>query len=175
MEYKTTITNKQGRVIDVAIFPIESELDFKDKKIKDARAYCFYKDQMVLVWAKDHWNTPGGALEEGENARDAVRREVKEETNMNVIRQRFVCLQTYSFQEPVLENEKGQSYQTVSICLVEPYGEFISDPDGDVDKIKLIDPKDYKQYLDWGERGDKLMERVLDVKRQMDTEVNYVS
>lgn len=28
------------------------------------------------------------------------------------------------------------------------YGEFISDPDGDVFEIKLIDPKDYKQLIE---------------------------
>ena len=39
-------------------------------------------------------------------------------------------------------------YQLRSFCLVEPIGEFISDPAGSVTEIKLIDPKDYKKYFD---------------------------
>jgi hypothetical protein len=49
----------------------------------------------------------------------------------------------------------------------------VRDTCGDITEIKLIDPKDYKQYLDWGERGDILMQRALDVKKQIDLEINY--
>ena len=37
--------------------------------------------------------------------------------------------------------------QTRSFCVVEPYGEFVADPDGDITKIELINPKDYKNIL----------------------------
>lgn len=174
MEYKTTITDNHDRVIDVLITSIKSELDFKDKRIKDARAYCFCDGQFVLVWGNGHWNTPGGALEGGEDPRVAVRREVKEETNMKVVKQRFIFLQTYTRRDLPDEHEKKVSYQTVSACLVEPDGNFHSDPDGDITRIELVSSADYKKYLDWGERGDILMQGALDAKRQMDLEVNYV-
>jgi hypothetical protein len=45
--------------------------------------------------------------------------------------------------------------------MVEPYGPFTSDPDGDVTEIRLIDPADYKKYFDWGEVGERIMERAL--------------
>ena len=45
MEFKTIIKNKQNQDIQVLMTPIESELDFQGKKIKDARAYCFYGDK----------------------------------------------------------------------------------------------------------------------------------
>jgi 8-oxo-dGTP pyrophosphatase MutT (NUDIX family) len=173
MDFETTTQDKQGRVIRVVVTPIEGEQAFRDKRIKDARAYCFCGDKFVLVWAKDHWNTPGGALEVGENPRDAARREVQEETNMKVLKQSFIFLQAYSILDLPSDDERKTSYQTVLVCLVEPYGDFHVDPDGDITEIKLINPKDYKQYLDWGERGDILMERALDIKRQMDLEVNY--
>ncbi len=51
--------------------------------------------------------------------------------------------------------------QTRSFCIVEPYGPFVSDPDGDVTEIKLIDPADYKKYFDWGKVGERIMERAL--------------
>ena len=56
----------------------------------------------------------------------------------------------------------GINTQIRSVCLVEPVGDFVSDPDGDITEIKLIDPKDYKKYFDWGVVGDRLMERVLE-------------
>ena len=54
-------------------------------------------------------------------------------------------------------------YQLRYACIVEPYGEFISDPAGSITEIKLIDPKDYKQYFDWGKIGDRILERALEM------------
>ncbi|HEV7702204.1 MAG TPA: hypothetical protein VGO63_02045 [Candidatus Paceibacterota bacterium] len=41
------------------------------------------------------------------------------------------------------------------------------DPDGGITEIKLIDPKDYKKYFDWGSVGDRLMEQALSLKSGM--------
>jgi len=64
--------------------------------------------------------------------------------------------------------------QTRSVCIVEPFGPFTNDPDGDITKIELIDPANYKKYFDWGEIGDHIMQRALELKMQMDLEMNYV-
>jgi hypothetical protein len=56
------------------------------------------------------------------------------------------------------------------VCIVEPDGAFVCDPDGDITKIELINPKDYKKYFDWGEIGDHIMQRSLELKAQMDLE-----
>ena len=42
----------------------------------------------------------------------------------------------------------------------------ISDPDDDITEIKLIDPKDYKQYFDWGENGDRIMKKAIEKLNQ---------
>ena len=169
MQIKSTLTNHSGQVLDVVYNDINSERDLGDKKIKGVHAYCFYKDKLVLVYAekKGYWAPPGGGVEEGESLREAVRREVKEETNMKVIKHRFIGCQDIF--EP-----QGINSQTRSVCIVEPYGPFVADPDGDITKITLIDPKDYKKYFDWGEIGDHLMRRALELKAQMDLETNYV-
>jgi ADP-ribose pyrophosphatase YjhB (NUDIX family) len=144
MEIQSTLTNRSGKVLNVTYKDIDSELDFKDKKISGVHAYCFYKDKLVVVYSdqKGYWTPPGGGVEIGESARDAVTREVKEETNMKVLKQRFVGLQEIS--------ELGKIVtQTRSICIVEPYGPFLEDPDEkEITKIELIDPKDYKKYFD---------------------------
>lgn len=165
MEIKTILTNRSGQVLNVAYRDIDSELDLKDKKISGVHAYCFYKDKLVIVYAesKGYWTPPGGGVEEGETARDAVRREIKEETNMKVLKQRFIGYQDIS--EP-----KGVVSHIRSVCIVEPYGDFTADIDGEVTEIKLIDPKEYKKYFDWGVVGDRLMQRALELKTQMQAE-----
>jgi len=169
MEIKSTLTNRSGEVLDVVYYDINSELDLSDKKIQGVHAYCFYGDKLVLVYSesKGYWTPPGGGVEEGEDAWTAVRREVKEETNMKVLKQRFIGCQD-------IAESKGVVSHTRSVCIVEPYGPFLSDPDGEVTKIELVDPKDYNKYFDWGEIGDHIMQRALELKVQMDVETNYV-
>lgn len=169
MEIKSTLKNRSGQVLDVIYRDIDSELDFKDKKISGVHAYCFYKDKLVIVYAdsKGYWTPPGGGVGEGEDPRDAVRRELKEETNMQVLRQRFIGYQEITESEGVVS-------QTRSVCIVEPHGDFISDPDGDITEVKLIDPSEYKKYFDWGVIGDRLIQRALEVKAQMQLELHDI-
>jgi ADP-ribose pyrophosphatase YjhB (NUDIX family) len=168
MEIRSTLKNNSGQVLSILYRDIDSELDLKGQEIKGVHAYCFYNEKLVLVYSdkKGYWTPPGGGVEIGESARDAVTREVREETNMKVLKQRFV-----GFQE-IFEPERVVN-QTRSVCIVEPYGPFIEDPDGEITRIELIDPKDYKKYFDWGPIGDHIMERVLALKAQMDLELNY--
>jgi ADP-ribose pyrophosphatase YjhB (NUDIX family) len=164
MEIRSSLTNRSGQVVEVMYRDIDSDLDIKDKKISGVHAYCFYEDNLVVVYAdsKGYWTPPGGGVEAGESARDAVIREVKEETNMRVLKQRFIGFQEISELGSIVN-------QTRSVCIVEPYGPFVADPDGgEITEIKLTDPKDYKKYFDWGEIGDHLMERALEIKTQMD-------
>ena len=169
MQIKSTITNNKGQVFDVVYKDIESENDFKEKNISGVHALCFYKDKLVVVYSKSkgYWGPPGGSVEKGENVRDAIRREVKEETNMKVTKVRFIGYQEISKPDGVI-------YQARPVCIVEPYGDFVNDPDGDVTEIKLINPKDFKEYFDWGVVGDRLMERALEIKAQIELELNYV-
>ncbi len=166
MEIKSTLTNLAGQVLNVTYRDIESEQDIGDKKISGVHAYCFYQGKMVVVYAasKGFWTPPGGGVEDGEGPYDAVQREVKEESNMRVTKQQLLGYQD------IFEPERVVT-QTRSVCLVEPDGPFVNDPDGDITEIKLIDPKDYKQYFDWGIVGDHLIQRALEIKAQMEAEI----
>lgn len=150
-------------MFDVVYTDLDNESELTDKKIHAVHAYCFYGDKLVLVYSdqKGYWAPPGGSVEEGEYISAAVVREVKEETNMKVLSQRIIGCQD-------IEEPQGLVSQTRSVCIVEPYGPFVSDPDGDVTQIHLIYPKDYKKYFDWGEIGDRLMERALELKDEME-------
>jgi hypothetical protein len=86
---------------------------------------------------------------------------------MNVLRQRFIGYQDITEAKDIVS-------QARSVCIVEPYGDFTVDPDGDVTEIKLIDPADYKKYFDWGTVGDRLMQRALELQSQMQTGLDYI-
>ena len=159
MEIKSKLHKRTGEVFDV-VYMEDDYLDNLEGKILQAvHAYCFYKDKMMVVYAdnKGYWTPPGGGIEQGESVEEAVTREVKEETNMKVLHQEIIGYQD------IYEPEKTIR-QTRSFCIVEPYGDFVADPDGDISKIELIDPQDYKNYFDWSAIGDRIMQRAIELK-----------
>ena len=161
-EIKSTMKTRQGGILPYTYRDLNNLAEIANLKVNCVHAYCFCGDKLVLVYAKEKnlWSPPGGGVEPGESVEEAVSREVREETNMKVLKQEII-----GYQE-IFESNKIV-IQTRSICLVEPYGPFVSDPDGDITEIKLIDPKDYRQYFDWGEVGEYLMERALDLLKKL--------
>ena len=140
---------------------IDSLDEIKGEKIKGVHAYCFYGDKIVVVYSKEkgRWGPPGGAVESGETIEEAVTREVLEETNMRVLKQKvFGYLETF---------EPEKTIQTRSVCIVKPIGDFVRDPDGDVTEIKLINSKDINDYFNWGESGEHQLKRALVLKETL--------
>lgn len=127
---------------------------------KQIYGVCFVGDKMVIV--KDGksgtWMLPGGRPEEGENFEQALKREIQEESNMEVLSWGPVGFQHCT-------DSSGKEYnQLRTWCVVRPYGEFVSDPGGNTSEIKLVDPNDYKTYFDWGEIGDEIVKRSVELK-----------
>lgn len=163
-KFKSTFKSQDGtRVFDYSYSYIDDFSELGDTKIKAVRAFCFCDDKLVLVWSdkKNNWMPPGGGVEMGETPEVAIIREIKEETNMRVIK--HIPLGFIEVSEP-----DGMVTETRSFCLVEPDGPFTVDPDGDITEIKLVDPVDYKKYFDWGEVGDYIMQRALELLREME-------
>ena len=159
MEIKSTLKNRSGQILNTVYSESNPLLDLDDKILKLVHVFCFYGNKMILVkHPKSGWMPPGGHIEPGETFEETVIREVKEETNMKVLYQKLIGFLDVSEPETVIR-------QIRSFCLVEPYGPFVSDPDGEIKEIKLIDPKDYKQYFDWGEIGDHIMKRACEIKK----------
>lgn len=163
MQYKTKFINRSGQELDLIYYEgVDPMQDLEGKVFQAAHAFCFYNNKLVLVRHKDHgWQPPGGGIEEGETYEQATVREVQEETNMKVLYQELVGF--VDIYEP-----KRIIRQTRSFCMVEPYGDFVADPDEDITEIKLINPKDYKKYFDWGDNGDLLIKKVFEMKNKYD-------
>lgn len=163
MEIKNQITNTTGKVFEVTYRDEDPGINLGDAVLRGVHSYCFYENKIVIVCnTKKEWTPPGGSIEPGETYKEASIREVKEEANMKVLKQEYI-----GYQDIWIADENRTVRQARMVCIVEPYGDFESDPDGDIVEIKLIDPADYKQYFDWGEIGDHIMNRALEMKELM--------
>ncbi len=159
MEIKSQFKSRNGEMVDYVFREGFDPMGGLDGKVLQAvHGFCFYGDKLVVVYANDkgYWTFPGGSIEPGETWQEATTREIKEESNMKVLHQELIgYIDVY---------EKDRTIrQTRSFCIVEPYGDFVSDPDGDISEIKLIDPKDYGQYVKWGEIGDHIVKRAMEM------------
>jgi len=127
---------------------------------------CFLNGKIILGLHGhgdfSHWKIIGGTREVGENARGTLVREIFEESNMEVLEYKPI-----GFQKVKGEDEKIW-YQLRSWCKVKPLGEFVSDPDSGVTEIKLIDPKNYKKYFDWGKIGERIIQRAVEINTNQD-------
>lgn len=157
MEIKTKIKTRSSGVVDVEYRDIDSFDEVRDIKFDHVGNICICEGKLVLVHDKDRgWTPIGGGIEPSESVEQANEREIKEESNMRVIRQVPIDYQTVYRPEETVR-------QSRTLCFVEPYGPFIADPGGDILKIKLVDPKDYKKYFDWGEIQDHIMDRIFSI------------
>ena len=58
-------------------------------------------------------------------------------------------------------------FQLRYCAIVEPIGKFEKDPAGSIIEMKLINPKDYKKYFDWGEIGERIVQRALELRNKI--------
>lgn len=145
-----------GKKIDLIYKDATSFDDLPIEKCKQVYGLCFYNGKIIIGFErnKKQWVLISGSREPREKLIETLAREVKEEPNMKIIKYWPIGSQ-YIVQE--------DAYQIRYCCLVEPYGPFISDPDGDIIKIKFIDQKDFGKYFDWDKIGDRLIKRSLDL------------
>jgi len=135
-------------------------------KTKCTQTYgvCFLDDKMLIVYGgnKHDWGLVGGTIEKGESLEETLKREIQEESNMEVLS--FLPI---GYQKAIDTRDGSFAYQLRYACTIRPFGPFVSDPAGVVTEIKLIDPKDYKQYFDWGNIGERIIERALELKEKL--------
>ena len=161
MEIKSVISHK-GKIFSIMYREDNPLNGLEGKILQGVHAFCFVMGNWLLsmLIIRVIGLRFGGGIESGESIEEAVIREVREETNMKVLHQELIGYQDI--------HEDGRIVrQTRSFCIVNPIGDFVSDPDGDITEIKLIDPKDYKKYFDWGVVGDRVMEQAMIILKRL--------
>lgn len=140
---------------------VDSFDDLDIDKCRQTYGVCFCDDKIVIGFGgqKKTWGLIGGTIEKGEKLEETLVREIKEESNMEVVS----CL-PIGYQKVTDTRDGTYVYQLRYACKVKPYGPFVEDPAGGVTEIKLVDPKEYKQYFDWGKIGERIIERAIKLK-----------
>lgn len=136
--------------------------DLPYDKCSQVYGVCFVGDKIVVGHGKTSktdtgWNLIGGHIEKGESFEETLRREILEESNMELLSYLPVGVQK------VVSSNGEFKYQLRYVAKVRPYGDFKIDPAGSVSEIKLIDPKDYRHYFDWGEIGERIITRATEL------------
>lgn len=161
MEITSTLSNRAGQTLKACYREGDPLQGVDQVVLQGVHAFCFNNDKLIIVkHPLSGWMPPGGRIEPGESYEEAVVREVKEETNMRVTHQALIGYQDIYEPDRVIR-------QTRSVCIVEPDGPFVPSVEEEITEIKLIDPADYKNYFDWGEIGERLMERALELKNEL--------
>jgi ADP-ribose pyrophosphatase YjhB (NUDIX family) len=159
-------SNYTGYSGDEYLFEYEDVDSFDsllEKKCTQCYAVCFYDNKIVIVHnqEKDHWGLVGGSIEKGETFEETLRREIQEESNMELISCKPIGYQKVTD----LTNNK-EFYQLRYFATAKPIGDFVSDPAGLIDRFELIDIDDYKKYFDWGEIGERIITRAKEILKQ---------
>jgi ADP-ribose pyrophosphatase YjhB (NUDIX family) len=158
MTIKQNLNWNDGKVYKLVWHDCGSFDEIKYRNLQQSYGVCFYNGKLVIGRGDNNkWGLIGGHIEKGETPEEALEREVIEESNMKVLKQIPI-----GYQE-VINPDGTIDYQLRSFCVVEPIGEFVSDPAGSVTEIKLIDPKEYKNYFNWGKIGDRIMKRAIQI------------
>ena len=109
-----------------------------------------------------HGGLIGGTIEKGETFEETFKREIQEESNMEVLSSIPV-----GYQKVIDTRDNSFIFQLRYVALVQPFGPFVSDPAGTIIEIKLVDQNEYKNYFNWGKTGDRIIQRALELKEKL--------
>ena len=140
-----------------------------DLKLK-AHAVCMHNGKMLLVYHPEWgiWSLPGGTREAGETIEEALKREIEEETNCEVI---DYC--PIAVQKIVNPNDGNKHHFRLQyLCNVAPLGDFENDPAGNISKITWIDPRKFEEYIENKEFKKVVIRSALEIIKNYEDREN---
>lgn len=167
MEIKSNLLDDNGIVkLEFTYNDGNPQENLNGIRVGGVGGFCFCDNKIVLVYGKNKWGPPGGAIEEGETYKGAMKREIKEEANMEILHQEII-----GYQDIYNKIKDVKWRHVIMFCIVKPFGDFIADPDGDITEIKLVDPSEFSLYVkDWREAGKYILNKAIDLKNKFDLE-----
>ncbi len=162
---KNNFTQSDGKSFDVEYFETDDFSNLPYDRCKQCRAVAFVDNEHIVIvksGKSGEWGFPGGTIEKGESFEQTLVREFLEEANAKI-----GSIQNIGYQVITdLNGLKEPFYQLRFKLKASPATEegFCSkDPDKAVVEVKVVPIKEYKKYFDWGEIGDLIVKRALDV------------
>jgi 8-oxo-dGTP pyrophosphatase MutT (NUDIX family) len=160
MNLTNSYTDKKGNEYIFEYSDADSFEHLDKTKCTQTYGVCFMDGKLLLGYSgnRKEYVLIGGTIEEGENFEQTLRREIQEESNMEILS--FLPI---GYQKVTNVKDQSVKYQLRYVCKVKPFGPFESDPAGDIVELKLVDVKEYKEYLKWGSIGDRIIERAAEL------------
>jgi len=165
---KNEYIGKDGIKYIFEYYETDSFTHLPKDELQQCYAIAFFRNKFIVVNDSKRYTPVGGGVEADETPEQTMIREIKEESNMEVLKIIPIGYQKVTDTRRIIK----PYYQLRYFCLVKPYGPFVKDPDGDIIEIKLISPKDYQKYFDWGEIGEKIMKKAVKLFRKNKTSLS---
>lgn len=141
---------------DFSILPYE--------KCKQVYSVCYVGNTIVIGYGgkKESWGLIGGTIEKGETFEETLKREVIEESNVQIEKSLPIGYQK------VTDTRDGTFvYQLRYVSIGHVLDPFVSDPAGTITKVTFIHPDEYQTYFYWGKIGERIMERAKELRLKL--------
>ncbi len=126
--------------------------------VNQAQAVPFVDENHIVIYKHidGYYGLPGGTVEQGEKFEETLKREVYEESACEVLDYGFI-----GYIKDTQLPEKKIKHQLRYWAKVKLLDEPINDPVGKAIAREVVEIGNANEKLDWGERGEKLLELAL--------------
>jgi 8-oxo-dGTP pyrophosphatase MutT (NUDIX family) len=132
-----------------------------DVPVARVRAFAFPEPgRLVLVRGDDGWQIPGGGVEDGEQASDAIRRELWEEAAASILVSHPIG--AFQIQGLTHDSHNVHCFYACRVSLAAPW-----EPTHDISQRVIVGTHEFLDTLPWGRRDPRatfLLDRALEVE-----------